>query len=399
MSTVTSIDQHRLLRIAKPGFYGAAGEIVRAIEPCSEADPNGLLVQLLVAVGNAIGPSPYYQVEATHHHTNMFAVMVGDTAKARKGTSWGWIQRLMREADIGWIDCIKNGCVSGEGIIYNVRDDDESPPDRRLMLVEGEFAQVLKVSRREGNTLSPILRNGWDGGTLATLAKNSPLKSTGSHVSMVGHITEDELLRYLDATEVANGLGNRFLWVQVHRARQLPHGGNYTDEALNLAAKSIRGVLMEARKGGRLLMDSDAKKTWERIYADMANCPAGMIGALTARSEAQTLRLAMLYALLDKSAVITSEHLLAAEAVWRYCDKSVRNIFGTITGDRVADKIKAAIDLHGELSRTAIRDLGNRHWKTAEIDTAINLLVEDYNYEYIRKEGAGRHGFVLRASS
>ena len=36
-------------------FHGLAGEFVRMVEPHTEADPNALLVQVLVSYGNAIG--------------------------------------------------------------------------------------------------------------------------------------------------------------------------------------------------------------------------------------------------------------------------------------------------------------------------------------------------------
>ena len=54
-------------------YYGLAGEVVRTIEPHSEADPVALLLQFLTLAGNVIGRSPYYQVEADDHHANLFA--------------------------------------------------------------------------------------------------------------------------------------------------------------------------------------------------------------------------------------------------------------------------------------------------------------------------------------
>jgi hypothetical protein len=68
-------------------FHGIAGEIARTIEPHTEADPVALLLQILVAAGNVIGRLPHYQVESDHHRANLFAVLVGDSAKGRKGTA------------------------------------------------------------------------------------------------------------------------------------------------------------------------------------------------------------------------------------------------------------------------------------------------------------------------
>ncbi len=67
----------------------------------------------------------------------------------------------------------------------------------------------MKVLAREGNTLSPVVRNSWDSKRLQSLVRNAPLRASHAHVGIVAHITKDELLRYLNATELANGFFNR----------------------------------------------------------------------------------------------------------------------------------------------------------------------------------------------
>ena len=94
-------------------LHGVAGDIVRAIGPHSEADPAALLVQTLVAFGNCVGRSAYYEVEADRHYTNLFAVLVGKTAKGRKGTSLGQVKRLFRTVDENWTtSCVQSGFSS-----------------------------------------------------------------------------------------------------------------------------------------------------------------------------------------------------------------------------------------------------------------------------------------------
>jgi hypothetical protein len=221
---------------AEEAFHGLAGKIVRTIEPASEADPAALLVQTLVAFGSIIGRSAHFTVEADRHHSNEFIVLVGRTSKARKGTSWGHVQRLMQQAEEQWAsERVQSGLSSGEGLIWAVRDPictqervkekgqpvhyeevekDPGVADKRLLVYEPEFANVLKQTERQGNTLSAILRQAWDGGDLRTLVKNSPARATGAHVSLIGHITADELRRYLTQTETGTGP----LW----RFRRLP---------------------------------------------------------------------------------------------------------------------------------------------------------------------------------
>ncbi len=189
-------------------FTGLAGDIVRAIEPHTESDPVAVLVQLLVAFGSVIGRGAHYAVEATRHHSNEFVVLVGPSAKARKGSSWDHVERIFAEVDPVWVGKrTVSGLSSGEGLIWNVRDnpaddDDHSRQggDKRLLVLEAEFAAVLKMTARDGSTLSPVVRNAWDGKALQTLTKNSPARATGAHVSIIGHITADELVRMVTAT-------------------------------------------------------------------------------------------------------------------------------------------------------------------------------------------------------
>jgi hypothetical protein len=189
-------------------YYGLAGDVVRAIEPHSEADPAALLLQTLVFAGNVIGRLPYYQIESDQHYANLFAVLVGASAETRRRTSMGRVRAVTKVADESWYaDRIKGGLSSGEGLISEVRDEvrtwdakeqqyhitDPGIADERLLIYEPEFAAVLGVADRPGNTISMQVRRTWDGEKLATLTKNSSLCATGAHISIIGHVTEDEL--------------------------------------------------------------------------------------------------------------------------------------------------------------------------------------------------------------
>jgi hypothetical protein len=226
--------------IHETAYYGLAGEVVRSIEPHSEADPVAILLQFLAAFGNAVGISPYYQVEGDKHRAKLFIVASGATSKGRRGTALGRIRQLMEIADPEWErDSIQSGLSSGEGVISHVRDPisklgkdgmieqvDAGVADKRLMLVTEEFAGALRVMERAGNTLSPVLRDAWGTSKLQTLTKNSPIKATDSHISIIAHVTDDELRAVLTRIEMANGFANRFLFARVRRSKLLPHGGH-----------------------------------------------------------------------------------------------------------------------------------------------------------------------------
>ena len=200
---------------AEAAFHGPAGELVIRTEPHTEADPMALLAQFLVAFGVAAGRRAHWPIEASRHHPNEFAVLVGPSSKGRKGSAWDHVEAIIAAADPAFARAgLVSGLSSGEGLIAQVRDpidtsDTDAPADKRRLVVEAEFAQVMKVLAREGNTLSPVVRNAWDGKRLQTISRNSPLSATDAHIGIIGHITKDELLRYLAATELANGFFNR----------------------------------------------------------------------------------------------------------------------------------------------------------------------------------------------
>jgi hypothetical protein len=66
-------------------------------------------------------------------------VLVGDSAKARKGSSWDHVRRLLDHADPTLAARTLTGLSSGEGLIWAVRDatgNDPGVTDRRVLVVD-----------------------------------------------------------------------------------------------------------------------------------------------------------------------------------------------------------------------------------------------------------------------
>jgi hypothetical protein len=103
---------------------------------------------------------------------------------------------------------------------------------------------------------------------------------------------------------------------------------------------------------------------------------SGLVGALTSRAEAQVLRLSVIYAVMDKSSVVRSEHLLAALAFWDYAEESARYIFGNASGNPVADRILSALKDAGAagMTLTEISGLFSRHTKAGQRQAALEEL-------------------------
>ena len=393
-ATITTTDDSWPAKLGKDSHYGLAGEILQTIEPHSEADPASLLIHVLTFFGDVVGRKPHFRVENDRHGVNLFAVTVGETANSRKGTAAGRAKQVFekvppppeQDADT-WsgLRC-RNGLSTGEGLIWHVRDpipsldrnraDDPGESDKRLCVLESEFAQTLKVMNRPGNTLSPVLRNAWDGhDVLETLTKTRPARATGAHISVFGHITQDELLRHLTTTEAGSGFANRFLWNCARRSKNLPRGSPVPADALERVTTAVAAAVAYASEVDELDFDDEANELWYEEYPQLGTGRFGLFGAVTARAEPQVLRLSCIYALMDRSNVVRAQHLRAGLAVWKYCKDSARYIFGDLIGDPDADEIRRALRLRPEgLTRTEIRNLFQRNRRAEDISRALSVL-------------------------
>lgn len=335
-------------KIIEQAFYGLAGQIINKLRPNTESHPMGNLLELLTNVGNIVGPTAFYQIEDTKHYANLNVVTVGKSSKARKGTGQKRIEAIIGPVDAAWFQGRRtSGFGSGEAVIWAVRDNEhfsiktkngykedfrQGVLDKRLFVSESEFASILTVGGRKENRLSEIIRLAWDHQPIRNTVKTEPAHCDNPHISVSANITQEELLLQMREADRFNGFGNRFLWCYVERQALLPHGGDeldWTEEAQQLTK-----VVTFATSRKRTFMDRNAREMWSRMYEDLSKEIPGLVGAVTSRGEAQTVRLALIFSLLDCSEQITVDHLKAAKAVWDYCEESATFIFGGLSKEQ-----------------------------------------------------------------
>jgi hypothetical protein len=365
------------LTLADPALHGLAGLVVRSLAPYTEADPAAILLQFLAAFGNLIGPAPHCLVGSTRHGLNLFVVLVGESSKARKGTSWRQISSLLAEADPLWASRrVHTTRPTTNSILYALRDE-EPATDRRLFLLSEEFASILQVLGRQTGQLSPLLRCAWDGGDLCAQAGARPMQATAAHISIVGHVTQNELAHYLSRNESHNGFASRCLWTSVRRSKSLPDGGSLPPEELSALTRELRNVLDWAHPQTPLVFrrTAAARELWNDSYPTLSQSRPDVYGAATSRAEAQVLRLSAIYAALDCRPLVEACHLQAALAVWDYCQSSAHLFFDDAPIDPTARRIGEALNASPRgLTRGEIRGLFHGHINKERIDSALEQL-------------------------
>jgi hypothetical protein len=364
--------------LAEEAFYGIAGQIVRKIEPESEAHPAALLVQLLVGMGSIMGRDPFFLTEADKQRTNLFAVIVGESSTGGKGTSWGHIKCILEHVDPIWFDTrMLKGMGSGESIISFLKDaDGDDYKDKRLFVMEGEFAAVLQVMGRQSCILNSILRDAWDSTDLQNHCKDKSIRASAPHASLLAHITPTELREKLTDNDAANGFLNRILLVHSTRTKSLPNGGKklYWDDEIS----TLKGIKEFAQGIGEMRRSHEANELWCSFYDELKeNIPSGLWGKAVSRGCPQVVRLSMIYALMDLSETIQVGHLRAAKAVWDYCHASARCALEEFRFSKDAQAIHAALCTGAKDRTYIVKHVFSGKRTQRQIDAALKELTAE----------------------
>jgi hypothetical protein len=294
---------------------------------------------------------------------------------------------------------VLKGLSTGEGLAeYLVKHKGQS-----VLAVEEEFAKFLKVMARPENTLSMVVRVLSDTGDIDVTTRKEPIHVRGANLSVIGHITPEELAERLDSTDAANGFGNRFPVALVQRSKVLPRGGRVPDAELGAIVAVLQQAINRASTLGEVYFTDAFYSLWEPQYRQWEEADSGGIaGKMKARAGINTLRLALIYALQAGSRVIDREHLEAALAVWRYCAASIDRLFGESTGNAQADRIiQHLVEKYPDaVAKTSLYNLFGKNISVTELDRALLLLEDRKEIEQAKNKtgGKGRPKQLVKAT-
>ena len=333
------------------------GYLVRQIEPTSEADPVAILASLLCFAGVHLGRDPHVRAGDDPHPLLVWPLIIGHTNTGKKGTSWSAARRLIADTDLTFATAnIKSGLTSGEGLAqrFALSDDGEPDPDAeprdlRLLAFENEWGGVMAKMRREGNSLSAILRQAWEGGDLSTLTVNARI-APESHVGILAHITPDEFRAKLSDADMAGGTYNRFLPLAVAWSKALPDSVGADPGLLTSLAADFADRLDTGGRLGALDLAEEARPLWRELYLEFnTDTHHPRVAQFVSRALPYCKRIAGIHAALDGEPAIHAVHLHAAAALVRYSIDSARALF---VDTATPAKLTAWITEAGETGRT-----------------------------------------------
>ena len=376
------VHAHRNAPDADPAcLYGLIGDVARAGSDGTETNAHAIAANFMAYLSSAIGRSVYLPIGNTRHHARLFCLHIGRSGRGRKGDAVSLVLRIdaaMRAIDDAFAPQVHRGGLSTrEGLAALIHDgyrqgrqDVPAIEDKRLWVVESEFANVLHQGRRDGNTLSAALRDCWDGVDLKPATKSNRLYASDPHVCLSGAISPGELTGLMSTRELTNGFANRFLMIWAERSRILPFPKETPQaEVEHLARRTLEVLtfvhadLHDEREHLRMELSPQAQWRYAQLYRGELHdgIDDGAIGALLERRAPMLLRLAMLMALTDLQTRIDVPHIDAAMAWIRHATASVRFVFVSAAEDaklaqvlELANRVLAFLHERGQATRSQI---------------------------------------------
>ncbi|MBS0382040.1 MAG: hypothetical protein JSR56_06380 [Proteobacteria bacterium] len=373
---------HRNAPQADPGcLYGLIGDVARAGSEGTETNACAIAANFMAYLSCAIGRGAYLSIGNTRHHARLFCLHIGRSGRGRKGDAVSLVLRIdqaIREMSGAFAPQIHRGGLSSrEGLVALMHDGYrqgrmEIPPiaDKRLWVVESEFANVLHQGRRDGNTLSAALRDCWDGIDLKPATKSNRLYASHPHVCLSGAISPNELTNLMSARELTNGFANRFLMIWAERTRMLPFPKETPQVVVQMLAERTRELMVfvgadQHDERDHLRMDLTTQAQWHygQLYRGELSDDFGdgVVGALLERRAPMLLRLAMLMTLTDLQTRIDVRHIDAAMAWIRHAAASVRFVFVSAAEEarltqlsELSSRVLAFLRERGEATRSQI---------------------------------------------
>ena len=274
-------------------------------------------------------------------YPNFFVVLVGESESTKKTTSMRFALNVYNKVKELSNAEVVAGISSAEGLIRALggfvsggEDADEEETERdgtpSIIFLE-EMASLLRKARQDSVTnLIPKLTELYDLPPEVRLpTRRRPLILRRPFVSMLCGTTPDWMESSLKEEEIMGGFSNRFIYCVGTAGVPLafPLKPDLSRVTLGIAelAAYWRG------KGATEIRWSDeARPVWADFYDGWRKSREGLSGVLaatTSRITSYAIKMAMLYAIMDKSEELLPEHLEAAVEFAKFCQWSASELF------------------------------------------------------------------------
>lgn len=383
--------------LAQAAYSGRLlGQVTDHLLGGTDASPVAILASLLSFCGALVPSWGYWH---GRHTSSPFLALVGRSGIGRKGTAMFRVRdALGYTLGMDTVNRVRfDGVASGEALVKSLLDRSQvtfGVPTG--LLFEEEYATFLAASGREGSNLDSRMRSAFDGKQLAHRKVGETLYVAEPYwLSGLVAITPTELQGKVTKASFKNGSGNRWLWLPVERRpARVVSTEPILPEELSLAIEDAHHATFKTpvRVDPGPGVDDLLSEYDDFLRADSV----GLAADMTTRYGVIAFRIGLVHAAVERSEVVTRDHITSAIALTEYARAGLGYCFGDALGDESSTYLLRMLleSEEGELPQWTI----TRHFIRDPIkrQAAIDDLVRLGLAEVVKTKTRGRTAAALR---
>jgi hypothetical protein len=232
------------------------------------------------------------------HFPNVYVVIVGPTGDTKKTTSMRLALPLLSSEDRVKL-C--QGAGSTEALGDWMMQGEDEPPVSHLLVLE-ELATLLARGKWDGSTVIQFLTQTYDCPPVYELKyRKNPIKVVEPTPSLYAGTTVEWLWRSLAEEDIYGGFGNRIAFFVGQPQAPIPLPTMPDPGRLEPVRAALTGL--DAIHVGQCRMTAEAKELFSRFYRAWKTTPYdALVRAMTRRAPAFAVKLALVYAALERTA-------------------------------------------------------------------------------------------------
>ena len=364
-------------------YFGRFATYVEIMGTTTEACDQFHLASLLTVAGAMIGRGTSVRWFGEEVYSNLYVVLIGRTGRSRKDTA---IKRALlttqhqTERELVQMPFrVQRDVSSAEGLIQVLKTH------ANTLIYLSELTNLMKNARRKGTTtILDRMIEAWDTpDVLQNLNKTSPIEAHRPYLSVIAATQPSRLSDNLSDEDISSGFANRWLFVpgrpkaRMSRAAEPDWKRTYEEVFLPL------WNAIEARKGHRLHLSNDAGLRYDRWDEEVLAHPAADEAEedMRARHSNLVIKIALIYAVSDRSDQIEVRHLDAAIALvdWMWGEvRQLMQFWGVGIDTQIANRILNQVSRRGAMKRRDLQRMtGSRKWGPREFASVFDAMVRN----------------------
>ena len=391
-STITDDVPDFPLDLPSSVWRGIVGDYRDMLQSTTEAPDSYHLFTFLTCCGSLFGRRVYIEY-GRRLFVNLYVAIVGPTCSARKSTSLGHAEDVVRDADPSWT--ILRGLSTAEGLLAQIADPPRNQnnngastglggtTDKRLLVWLSELSSLLRKAKQERvSNIVPLLTEAFDcPRNLQLPTRADPITVTDPFVSLLCASTPAWLEADLSNRDILGGFANRFLYVLGEPKNPIPFPDppdvNLRTGIVNQLSKVNEGLPAD---GMEVHLTANAKEIWHGFYVRWRSLRWGdeIQDAVLQRIPDMTLKIALIYAALEKQSEINAEILSAAIDATGYGAASAQRIFGDFNKSKrrkLEDRVVQVLGDRGPMRRSVLHQAVSGRHSAAEVTRMLEDLV------------------------